>query len=83
MEALTLLVMGIVNIACFTIGARVGQLVQKGEEVKLPKVNPMEAYREHQAKREAEMAQNRMDTIFRNIEAYDGSGNGQEDVPRG
>ena len=34
MEVLLLLVMGAVNIACFMVGAKVGQTVAKGEEVK-------------------------------------------------
>ena len=42
------------NIVCFMVGAKVGQAVSKGEEVKLPTVNPLEAVREHNAKKEAE-----------------------------
>ena len=83
MEALALLVMGAANIACFMIGAKVGQTVSKGEEIKLPTVNPMEAIREHQAKQEAQKEQDRLETIMRNIEGYDGSARGQEEVPRG
>jgi hypothetical protein len=82
MEALLLLVMGATNILCFMVGARVGQKVTKGEEVKLPSVNPMEAIREHQEKKEAQREQDRMDTILRNIESYDGTNAHQEDVPR-
>jgi hypothetical protein len=81
MEALLLLVMGATNILCFIVGARVGQKVTKGEEVELPSVNPMEAIREHQEKKEAQREQDRMDTILRNIEGYDGTSYGQEDVP--
>lgn len=81
MEALLLLVMGASNIACFLIGAKVGQTASKGEEIKLPSVNPVEAVREHKEKKEAQMEQNRIDTIMRNIERYDGTSNGQEDVP--
>lgn len=83
MEVLALAVMGAVNVLCFMIGAKVGQQVTKGEEVKLPSVNPLEAYRKHEAKKEAEMEQNRIDTILRNVESYDGTPNGQRDVPRG
>ena len=83
MEVLLLLVMGAANIACFLIGAKVGQTVVKGEEVKLPTVNPMEVVRERRAKKEAQMEQDRLDTIMRNIESYDGTSKGQEDVPRG
>ena len=81
MEALLLTVMGLTNIACFIIGAKVGQTVGKGEEVKLPTVNPVEVYRKHEAKKEAQMEQERIDTIMRNIECFDGTGRGQEDVP--
>lgn len=80
MEVLLMAVMAASNIICFLIGARVGQKVTKGEEVKLPSVNPMEAYREHQARKEAEIEQNRMDTILRNIDRYDGTPYGQEAV---
>lgn len=81
MEALLLLVMGATNILCFMVGARVGQKVTKGEEVELPSVNPMDAIREHQEKKEAQREQDRVDTILRNIEGYDGTSYGQEDVP--
>ena len=81
MEVLLLLVMGIANIVCFVIGAKVGQAVSKGEDIKTPTVSPLKAYREHEAKKEAQMEQNRIDTIMRNIEGYGGTGRGQEDVP--
>lgn len=85
MEALLLLIMGIVmcvsNIACLVIGLNLRQKVDKGEEVKLPSLNPIEAVRAHQERREAEFEKNRVDTILRNIDAYDGTANGQEDVP--
>lgn len=81
MEVLVLLAFGATNILCFMIGARVGQKVTKGEEVKLPTVNPMEAIREHQEKKEAQREQDRMDAILRNIEGYDGTSYGQEEVP--
>jgi hypothetical protein len=80
MEVLLLLVMGIVNVLCFCIGAKVGQTVSKGEEVKLPTVNPLEAVREHNAKKEAEIEQSKIEKIMQNIERYDGTGRGQQDV---
>ncbi len=81
MEALLLAIMGVANVLCFVIGAKVGQKVTKGEEIKLPTVNPLEAYRKHEQKKEAEMAQNRINTILQNIDSYDGTGRGQTDVP--
>ena len=81
MEVLLLLVMGAVNIACFMIGAKVGQKVTKGEAIELPTVNPMELVREHQEKRAAQEERDKLETILRNIESYDGTAYGQEDVP--
>jgi hypothetical protein len=84
MEAfLTIAAVAASNIVCFMIGAKVGQAVSKGEEVKLPNLNPLEAVREHKAKKEAEYQQSKIDTILSNIDSYDGTGNGQKDIPRG
>jgi hypothetical protein len=67
--------------ASFLMGAKLGQKVTKGEEIKLPSVNPMQAVREHKARKEAEMEQDKFDKILQNIEKYDGTAKGQEDVP--
>ena len=82
MEVLLLAVMAASNILCFMIGAKVGQAVSKGEEVKLPTVNPMQAIKEHQERREAEKEQDKIEAIMRNLEAYNGTENGQKDLPR-
>jgi hypothetical protein len=79
MEVLLLAVMGAVNILCFMIGAKVGQATAKGERVELP--SPTKAVQEHREKKEAQMEQNRLETIMRNIESYDGTPYGQKEVP--
>ena len=81
MEILLLLVAGAMNVACFMIGAKVGQMVVKGEKIELPTINPLEIARKVEARREAEAKKDRVDTILRNIDKYDGTGYGQEDVP--
>ena len=81
MEVLLLAVMGAVNIFCFLIGAKVGQAVVKGEKVEMPSIYPLKAVREHEAKKEAQKEQDRLNAILRNIEAYDGTGRGQEEIP--
>jgi hypothetical protein len=83
MEVLLLAVMAASNIFCFLIGAKVGQKVVKGEEVELPTIDPMKAYREHQEKREAQREQDKVEAIMRNIEAYNGTPEGQKDIPGG
>lgn len=80
MEILTVLVTGALCCVCFLIGAKVGQTVAQGKEIEVPSVNPMQVIRERQNKQAAEMEQSRIDTIMRNIERYDGTGHGQEDV---
>lgn len=77
---LLLAIASLSNIACFIIGASVGQKVVKNEPIETPTVNPFKAYREHQEQKEAEATQNRIDTILRNIDSYDGTDYGQEDV---
>lgn len=72
---------GVMCIMSFIIGAKVGQSASRGEDINVPTINLMDAYREHEAKREARMEQNRNDAILRNIERYDGTGLGQEDIP--
>ena len=71
------------NIACFVAGAKVGQKVSNGEPIETPTIDPLKAWREREARQEAKAEQDRLDTIMRNIEKYDGTSNGQEEVPRG
>ena len=80
MEVLLLAMFSLSNIACFLIGANVGQKVVNQERIELPTVDPFKAYREHQARKEAEMEKNKVATILRNIDNYDGTAYGQEDV---
>jgi hypothetical protein len=82
MEVLMILVVGTLNVVCFLIGAKVGQMTSKGEEIKMPTINPMTIYREHQDHKESEKKQKQLDAILHNIECYDGTDRGQEDIPR-
>jgi len=64
------------------IGAKVGQAVSKDEKVTLPLPNPVKAIQEHRAQKEADRKRSKVETILRNIDSYDGTPGGQEDVPR-
>lgn len=81
MEVVTILAVGFVCMASFMMGAKVGQSVAKGEKVEAPVINPMEAMRSHREKKEVQMEQDRTAAILRNIDRYDGTSMGQEDVP--
>lgn len=78
MDLLLLIVIGLFNVVCFVIGAKVGQAVTKGEKVEMPKINPLTAIKEHNAKKEVEKQQEKLDKVMRNIERYDGTSKGQE-----
>lgn len=80
MEILLALSVGALCIGCFLIGAKVGQTVSKGETIELPSADPFEAYRKREARKEARAEQERIDTVLRNVDNYDGTGRGQEEV---
>jgi hypothetical protein len=81
MEVLLLAVMGITNLCCFMIGAKVGQKVTKGEPVELPTINPVKIIQEKESRKEAQRQQTELDVLLHNIDCYDGTGYGQKDVP--
>ena len=81
MEIILMAIMSLSNIACFVLGAKVMQKAQKDERIVLPAFDNLKRERDNRAKKEAEMEQQRVDTIMRNIENFDGTSYGQEDVP--
>lgn len=81
MEVLTILAVAFVCVVCFLVGAKVGQAVSKGEKIETPTVNPLKAYREHEAKKVAQAELDKVAVIMSNIESYDGTPNGQKDLP--
>lgn len=78
--AVSILLTGAVASFCFYVGAKVGMKVTKEEPIELPSINPLKAYRDKKDREEAKAEQERIDTILRNIERYDGTSKGQEDV---
>ena len=80
-----LCIMTVLLIACTVFLVRVMRDVSKDmPKVELP--NPVEDYAIRQAvkeaKKKAKLEQDKVETILKNIETYDGTGFGQMDVPR-
>ena len=73
-DILLIIVVGLFNIACFIVGVKAG----RGDEMKAP--IPIKIYNEHREKIEADKETEKINTILTNIERYDGTGAGQEDV---
>ena len=78
-DIILIAMVGALNIVCFFTGVKAG----RKEEIKAPSVsrfNPVNLYTEHQEKREAKKEMEKIETILSNIERYDGTEAGQEDV---
>lgn len=71
----------VLNAICFLIGARTFQNVHRGEEIKLPSINPMEKIKEYRETKEAQFEQERFNTMLENINNYSGDSTGQKDIP--
>ena len=79
-ESLILIIsVGLMNVLCFLIGAKTGQKASKGEDITLPKINPIEAVRTHEENKQQKKEEDNFNTMLENIEAYDGTGIGQKD----
>lgn len=80
METILLIaVIGVMNITCFFVGAKVGQKVIKGEDIKTP-VKAVKEYREAKEDERIEReAQEEYETNLYNINNYTPSGLGQRD----
>lgn len=84
---ITIALVGFLNVACFIAGAKIAQVVSRGEKIGTPSLpNPIKAIQEsieeRESKKAAKREQERIDTIMQNIESYDGTGRGQKDVSR-
>lgn len=77
---LLVLLMGAMNLLAFLIGAKTAQKADKGEEIKLPNINPVKAYQEHREQSEANKEQERLNTMLDNINNYDGTPLGQKEI---
>lgn len=78
--ALIILTVSALNIACFFVGAKVGQMVQKGQTIPTPTINPVKIYEKHKEKKRLDREQTKLENILHNLNVYDGTSNGQKDV---
>ena len=82
-EALLLIiVIGLNDALMFLIGAKVVQKVVRGQEVELPKIEPIKAIKEYKESKEVQKEQDYYKVLSDNIDNYDGTGIGQQDLPR-
>ena len=80
MEILLTLVVGTLCIVCFFVGAKVGQQVSRGETIETPELNPVKIIQTHKEAKTVAAEQSKYEKVMRNIDNYNGSELGQEDI---
>lgn len=77
------IILVVINIITLLIGVKIGMSVSNRKEITL---NPVKAIKEHREekieKREADLKERQMETMLKNIDNYDGSGFGQQEIPK-
>ena len=73
-------IFGVFLCISFVLGARVGQKVVCNQEIKMPTLNPVKKVKEIMQEKESKKEEERMGIILQNIENYDGSDLGQQEV---
>lgn len=81
MTILISILISAINLLCFYFGVRIGQKVAKKEEIKIEGLNPVKVIETINQSNEDKKEQERMRIIAENIDNYDGTGLGQQDIP--
>ena len=81
MTILISMLISTINLLCFYFGVRIGQKVAKKEEIKIEGLNPVKVIETINQSNEDKKEQERMRIIAENIDNYDGTGLGQQDIP--
>lgn len=68
----------LINLLSFYLGAKIGQTVAKGEKLEIP--TPVKVIEEVKETRERKKEQDKLNTMLENINNYDGTGFGQRDI---
>jgi hypothetical protein len=68
----------LLNVISFYLGAKIGQMTSKGEDLTIP--TPAKAIDNFIERKEYKKQQEELNTMMDNIDRYDGSANGQKDV---
>ena len=74
-------IFGVFILLSYTLGIRNGQKLSKNEEIKLPEVNPITIVNNEKEKYEERKKQDALEVMLENIENYDPTGKGQQDIP--
>ena len=76
-----IILISILNIVCFLIGAKVAQMMYKNKEIKIIP-NPVEKIKEYKEEVEQDKEMEKFKVIAENIDNYTGTSIGQKAIPR-
>lgn len=74
-------IFGVFIIVSYSLGLKNGQRLSKNEEVVVPNVNPVKVIAEEIEKHKEKKKQQAYEIMMSNIDNYDGTGLGQQDIP--
>lgn len=74
-------IFGVFILVAYSLGLKNGQRISKNEEVVVPTVNPIKVITEEKEKYEEKKKQQAYEIMMSNIDNYDGTGLGQQDIP--
>lgn len=80
---LLVLITGTLIIISVIVGANLGQKIERGVDIELPKMpNPVKIISSVREERRAQAEREKLETVLANIDTYDGTEYGQKDIPR-
>ena len=65
----------------YSLGLKNGQRISKNKEVIMPNINPVKVVTEEIEKHEEKKKQQAYEIMMSNIDNYDGTGLGQQEIP--
>ena len=74
-------IFGVFILVAYSLGLKNGQMISKNEEVIMPNINPVKVVSEEIQKHEEKKKQQAYEIMMSNIDNYDGTGLGQQEIP--
>lgn len=82
MSLTDVVILMLINLASFVIGAKIGLSVSKKKDITLNPIKAVsETITEHKEKKVADLEERKLKTMLNNIDNYDGTGFGQSKIP--
>lgn len=82
MSLTDVVILMLINLASFVIGAKIGLSISKKKDITLNPIKAVsESINEHKEKKVADLEERKLKTMLNNIDNYDGTGFGQSKIP--